>query len=34
MYQAWKISAQVFHRWRNQYGGMKAEDTKRLKQLE
>ena len=24
----------TFHRWRNQYGGMKAEEAKRLKELE
>jgi putative transposase len=29
-----EISEQTFHRWRNQYGGMKAEDVKRLKELE
>ena len=29
-----EISEQTFHRWRNQYGGMKAEDAKRLKELE
>jgi putative transposase len=28
------ISEQTFHRWRNQYGGMKADDAKRLKELE
>ncbi len=28
------ISEQTFHRWRNQYGGMKAEDAKRLRALE
>jgi transposase-like protein len=28
------ISEQTFHRWRNQYGGMKAQDVKRLKELE
>ena len=28
------LSEQTFHRWRNQYGGMKAEDAKRLKELE
>lgn len=28
------ISEQTFHRWRNQYGGMKSEEAKRLKQLE
>jgi transposase-like protein len=28
------VSEQTFHRWRNQYGGMKAEDVKRLKELE
>jgi hypothetical protein len=25
---------QTFHRWRNQYGGMKADEAKRLKELE
>ncbi len=28
------ISEPTFHRWRNQYGGMKANDAKRLKELE
>ncbi len=28
------VSEQTFHRWRNQYGGMKARDAKRLKELE
>lgn len=28
------ISEPTFHRWRNQFGGMKASDAKRLKQLE
>lgn len=28
------ISEQTFHRWRNQYGGMKAPAAKRLKELE
>jgi putative transposase len=32
--QALAISEQTFHRWRNQYGGMKAEEAKRLKELE
>ena len=32
--QALEISEQTFHRWRNQYGGMKAEEAQRLKQLE
>ena len=32
--QALAISEQTFHRWRNQYGGMKAEEAKRLKNLE
>ena len=32
--QVLEISEQTFHRWRNQYGGMKAEEAKRLKQLE
>jgi putative transposase len=28
------ISENTYHRWRNQYGGMKADDAKRLKELE
>ena len=28
------VSEATFHRWRNQYGGMKAEAMKRLKALE
>src|SRR5579875_2042013 len=28
------ISGQTYHRWGNQYGGMKADDVKRLKELE
>lgn len=28
------ISEQTFHRWRNQYGGMKAQAARRLKDLE
>lgn len=32
--QALEVSEQTFHRWRNQYGGMKVEDAKRLKELE
>jgi putative transposase len=32
--QALAVSEQTFHRWRNQYGGMKAEEARRLKQLE
>ena len=32
--QALQISEQTFHRWRNQYGGMKAEQAKRLRELE
>ena len=28
------ISEQTYHRWRNQYGGMKASDARRLKQIE
>jgi transposase-like protein len=28
------VSEATFHRWRNQYGGMKAEEAKRLKELE
>jgi putative transposase len=29
-----EISEQTYDRWRNQYGGMKADDAKRLKELE
>ncbi len=32
--QALEIAEPTFHRWRNQYGGMKAEEAKRLKQLD
>lgn len=32
--QALGVSEATFHRWRNQYGGMKAEEAKRLKELE
>lgn len=32
--QRLEISEQTFHRWRNQYGGMKASEAKRLKELE
>jgi transposase-like protein len=32
--QALEISEQTFNRWRNQYGGMKSEEAKRLKELE
>lgn len=28
------VCEQTYHRWRNQYGGMKADAMKRLKQLE
>ena len=29
-----QVSEQTYHRWRNQFGGMKADDVKRLKELE
>jgi putative transposase len=29
-----EVSENTYHRWRNQYGGMKADDAKRLKELE
>jgi transposase-like protein len=32
--QALEIGESTLHRWRNQYGGMKAEEAKRLKELE
>jgi putative transposase len=28
------VSENTFHRWRAQYGGMKADEAKRLKELE
>ncbi len=31
--QALEISEQTLHRWRNQYGGMKGEEAKRLNEL-
>ena len=32
--QALEISDATYQRWRNQYGGMKASEAKRLKELE
>ena len=29
-----EVSEQMYHRWRAQFGGMKADDVKRLKELE
>ena len=29
-----EVSEQTYHRWRNQLGGMKADDARRLKELE
>jgi transposase-like protein len=29
-----EVSEQTLHRWRAQYGGMKADDAKRLRELE
>ena len=29
-----QVTESTWHRWRNQYGGMKADDTKRLKEVE
>ena len=29
-----EISEATFHRWKNEYGGMKGEEVKRLKELE
>ncbi len=34
MCQALEVSEATFHRWRNQYGGMKAQEARRLKELE
>jgi transposase-like protein len=32
--QALGVSQATYHRWRQQYGGMKASEAKRLKELE
>jgi len=32
--QSWGVSEATFNHWRNQSGGMKSEEAKRLKQLE
>ena len=32
--QTLEVSEATFHRWRNQYGGRKSEEAKRLKVLE
>lgn len=32
--QALGVSEPTFHRWRTQYGGMKADEARRLKELE
>ncbi len=28
------VSEQTYYRWRNQFGGLKSDDAKRLKELE
>ena len=32
--QKLEVSEQTFHRWRHTYGGMKADEMRRLKELE
>lgn len=32
--QTLEVSEATYHRWRKQYGGMKAEEARRLKELE
>lgn len=32
--QTLEVSEGTYHRWRNQYGGMKSEEARRLKDLE
>ena len=32
--RALEVSENTYHRWRNQFGGMKADDAKRLRELE
>jgi transposase-like protein len=34
MCQALEVSEATYHRWRTQYGGMKAQEAVRLKELE
>lgn len=34
VFQTLEISEATYHRWRNQYGGMKSEEARRLKELE
>lgn len=31
VFKALEVSEQTYYRWRNQFGGMKADDVKRLK---
>jgi putative transposase len=32
--KALEVSENTYHRWQRQFGGMKADDAKRLKELE
>lgn len=32
--QSLEVSEATYHRWRTQYGGMKSDEAKRLKELE
>jgi putative transposase len=32
--RGFEVSETTYHRWRHQYGGMKAEEAKRLRELE
>ena len=32
--QVLEVSEATYHRWRNQYGGMKSQEARRLKELE
>ncbi len=34
VFQALEVSEATYHRWRNQYGGMKCEEAVRLRNLE
>ena len=34
VFKVLEVSEQTYYRWRNQFGGMKADDVKRLKELE
>jgi hypothetical protein len=34
VFEQLEVSEQMYYRWGNQFGGMKGDDVKRLKELE